>query len=148
MTVMIPWPRREAGRHSRPALIQALRTENAKLKAFESAANDFFLRLLADRDDVYAAWQNAMRQCAEAETAAVCMEETARQLKLENVELLARLANVDAVTVPPAERDTSAPEDQATEPIPVRALWDALGAGPVQAVLPPSHEDPGTGRIL
>jgi hypothetical protein len=44
---------------------------------------------------------------------------------------LAADANAHRITVPPAFRDTSAVEDQATSPIPVRTLWDALGVQPV-----------------
>ncbi|MGW2048650.1 hypothetical protein ACWCPF_26215 [Streptomyces sp. NPDC001858] len=49
---------------------------------------------------------------------------------------LAADANATRVTVPPMIRDTSALEDQATGPIPVQALWDALGA---QAVADPGR---------
>ena len=44
---------------------------------------------------------------------------------------LAAEANANRVDVPPMVRDTSAPEDQATAPIDVRPLWEALGVGPV-----------------
>lgn len=45
----------------------------------------------------------------------------------ELAELRAYKANAEAVTVPPMERDTRAVEDQATGPIDVRPLWEALG---------------------
>ncbi|MFE3678794.1 hypothetical protein [Streptomyces griseus] len=44
---------------------------------------------------------------------------------------LAADANANAITVPPAERDTSAVEDQATAPIDVRDLQARFTAGPV-----------------
>ncbi|WP_329217453.1 hypothetical protein [Streptomyces microflavus] len=44
---------------------------------------------------------------------------------------LAAEANANAVTVPAAERDTTAFEDQATAPIDVRDLRDRFTAGPV-----------------
>ncbi|WP_411095928.1 hypothetical protein [Streptomyces sp. 020-2-3H-GM] len=44
---------------------------------------------------------------------------------------LAAEANANAITVPPAERDTTAIEDQATAPIKVTTLWAAHGIGPV-----------------
>jgi hypothetical protein len=40
---------------------------------------------------------------------------------------LAAEANAHRITVPPMVRDTSAVEDQATQPIPVHTQWDALG---------------------
>ncbi|MFJ7525200.1 hypothetical protein ACIQ1S_09755 [Streptomyces griseus] len=46
---------------------------------------------------------------------------------------LAADANAHAVTVPPAERDTTAFEDQATAPIKVTTLREAFGIGPVVA---------------
>lgn len=56
--------------------------------------------------------------------------------------LLAAEANANAVTVPAAERDTTAFEDQTTEPIKVTTLWAALGIGPVittQGSADPAH---------
>ncbi|WP_030169109.1 hypothetical protein [Streptomyces sp. NRRL S-813] len=44
---------------------------------------------------------------------------------------LAAEANANAISVPPMVRDTSAIEDQATAPIDVLPLWQALGIGPV-----------------
>ncbi|MFJ6239828.1 hypothetical protein ACIQH0_37880 [Streptomyces griseus] len=46
---------------------------------------------------------------------------------------LAAEANANAITVPPAERDTTAVEDQATAPIKVTTLREAFGIGPVVA---------------
>lgn len=52
----------------------------------------------------------------------------------ELAELRAYKANVEAVTVPPMERDTRNGADQATGPIDVRPLWEAHGMGPVVQV--------------
>lgn len=52
----------------------------------------------------------------------------------ELAELRAYKANVEAVTVPPMERDTRNGADQATGPIDVRPLWEAHGMGPIVQV--------------
>jgi hypothetical protein len=44
---------------------------------------------------------------------------------------LAAEANDQAITVPPMVRPIDGPEDEATAPIDVRPLWDALGIRPV-----------------
>jgi len=59
---------------------------------------------------------------------------------------LAAEANENAVTVPPMVRDTSAVEDQATGPIYVQTLWDALGVGPTAAVTDPGRVPPSWAR--
>ncbi|MFI5739110.1 hypothetical protein ACIA9I_12145 [Streptomyces anulatus] len=82
---------------------------------------------------------------AEAEQVVVCLaadldERTeerdqalteASQLRAQLAPYLAADANANAVTVPPAERDTSRFEDQATAPIDVRDLRARFAAGPV-----------------
>ncbi|WP_372344639.1 hypothetical protein [Streptomyces sp. KL116D] len=64
--------------------------------------------------------------------------------------LRAELANRDAVTVPPMERDTTAIEDQATAPIDVTTLREAAAAGRLGPVVQVSHSgasaDPGLPR--
>ena len=52
---------------------------------------------------------------------------------------LAAEANANRVTVPPMVRDTSAIEDQATGPIYVQPLRDAVNAGPIGPVMDPGH---------
>ena len=71
------------------------------------------------------------------------------QLADKNEELLQQLApylaadaNRNAVTVPPSVRDTTAGEDQATTPIDVRPLWEAIGIGPIVRVDNPQATDP------
>ncbi|MDQ0694294.1 hypothetical protein [Streptomyces sp. W4I9-2] len=82
---------------------------------------------------------------AKAEQVVVCLAADLDDLAAENIGLLDRNealqkqlapflaaeANRNAVTVPPAERDTSRFEDQATAPIDVRDLRDRFAAGPV-----------------
>lgn len=71
--------------------------------------------------------------------------EHAGRLILRVRELEADIANRDAVTVPPAVRDTEAVEDQATAPIDVREarkVWAVLM--PVKAI-PPARHAPGCG---
>jgi seryl-tRNA synthetase len=67
-------------------------------------------------------------------------------LTLERDELLAQLAaaraveaNAHRVTVPPMVRDTTAIEDQATEPIPVLPLPEAAAAGLLGPVTDPGR---------
>lgn len=62
------------------------------------------------------------------------------RLRAQLAPYLAAKANAEAITVPMAVRDTSAFEDQATDPIDVRPLWDALNiAGPVVDATSPGH---------
>lgn len=58
------------------------------------------------------------------------------QLRAQLAPYLAARANDEAITVPPMVRDTTAVEDQATGPIYVQPLWEALGVGPVSATDP------------
>ncbi|EGE40849.1 hypothetical protein GTY83_07315 [Streptomyces sp. SID4928] len=57
----------------------------------------------------------------------------ASRLRAQLAPYLAADANTNAITVPPSERDTTAFEDQATEPIKVTTLREAFGIGPVVA---------------
>ncbi|MEV5619461.1 hypothetical protein [Streptomyces bacillaris] len=84
--------------------------------------------LAADLDE-----RTGERDQARAEVAA---------LRARLAPFLAAEANANAVTVPSAMRDTTAFEDQATEPIKVTTLWAALGIGPVittQGSADPAH---------
>ncbi|MFE7535262.1 hypothetical protein ACFU67_13430 [Streptomyces rhizosphaericola] len=69
--------------------------------------------LAADLDE-----RTGERDQARAEVAA---------LRARLAPFLAAEANANAVTVPSTMRDTTAFEDQATEPINVRPLWEAIG---------------------
>ncbi|MGH3585032.1 MAG: hypothetical protein ACRDQ0_01810 [Pseudonocardia sp.] len=75
---------------------------------------------------------------AEAEQVVVCLDADLTEARAELAttrELLAPYlaaeAMAGAVTVPGMERDTTAMEDQATEPINVLPLWEAHGISPV-----------------
>lgn len=103
-----------------------LRDDVRSLLTFKMAADDYFALLSQDRDDVYACWQDEQALRQEAEEAAARMQSERDEWRDEALTLrtrfgaeLAAEANADAVTVPPMVRDTSAFEDQATEPIPV-----------------------------
>jgi regulator of replication initiation timing len=76
----------------------------------------------------------------------VANQATIDDLTAERGELLAQLAAVRAaeanahrVTVPPMVRDTTAIEDQATEPIPVLPLREAAAAGLLGPVTDPGR---------
>lgn len=87
---------------------------------------------------------------AEAELVVVCQQADIDDLTAERDALaeevtslktkfgaeLAAEANANAITVPLAIRDTSAPEDQATAPIDVRPLWEARDAGLLDGTQP------------
>ncbi|WP_109000831.1 hypothetical protein [Streptomyces rishiriensis] len=80
-------------------------------------AEELVVKLQADVDDL-----TAERDCLDEEVAA---------LKARFAAQLAAEANAHRIAVPCGYRDTSALEDQATRPIDVKTLWDALGIQPV-----------------
>jgi hypothetical protein len=105
-----------------------LRAENRILLAREVAAADFFTLLMRDRDEVYACWQKA---ADDRDTAEHLAGEYAQQLAAQEAELRALRAfkaNVCAVDQPAGQRDID-PDDQPTQPVDVRPLWQALGQG-------------------
>lgn len=91
----------------------------ADVRAKRDEAELELIRVAAERDD-----RSGERDQARAEATA---------LRAQLAPYLAAEANAHAITVPPAERDTSAFEDQATEPIKVTTLREAFGIGPVVA---------------
>ena len=108
--------------------VAELRDENRRL-----------LTIVAGSDDVVALLR---QQAGEAEELVVQLQADVYdltgerdRLAAENVRLRAELANRDAVTVPPMERDTTAAEDQATAPIDVRSLREAADAGLLSPVI-------------
>ncbi|MFF6966212.1 hypothetical protein ACFY9G_22955 [Streptomyces anthocyanicus] len=112
-----------------------LRDDVRSLLTFKMAADDYFALLTQDRDDVYACWREEQALRQEAEEAAARMQSERDEWRDEALALRARFgpelaaeANAEAVTVPPAIRDTSAFEDQATEPIKVLTLQQAFGS--------------------
>ncbi|MEV8403568.1 hypothetical protein [Streptomyces niveus] len=140
MSITIPWQRGK-GAHRACDRIAELRDENVRLMNRQAAADDYFAVLMQDRADMYTAWQYAEQRAlladdiATARLVAAC-EATARaeQAEQDAADMLAELhelraykAQATAITVPPMERDTSDGADQATAPIDVRPLWDALG---------------------
>lgn len=86
-------------------------------------AEEIVVKLQADVDDL-----TAERDALAEELAAV---------KARFAAQVAADANANRITVPPMIRDTSAVEDQATGPIDVQTLWDALGG--VRAVTDPGR---------
>lgn len=108
--------------------VDRLREDNVKLLERQAAADDFFEtqdKLITELEADVRKWKSR------AETA----EQAVEQLDADNARLRTELAphwaaeaNENAIDVPPAERDTSAIEDQATAPagIDVRPLWEAL----------------------
>jgi hypothetical protein len=101
---------------------QAVQIGDAEIRndwtsACQAQAEELVVKLQADVDDL-----TAERDQLAEELAA---------LRLRFAPQLAAEANATRITVPPMIRDTSALEDQATGPIDVRPLWDALGIRPV-----------------
>ncbi|WP_329390076.1 hypothetical protein [Streptomyces sp. NBC_01716] len=139
MSLTIPWQRGH-GHHRALDRIAELRDENIRLLNRQAAADDYFAVLMTDRADMYTAWQHAehranlaadvadVRLVAEckAVTRAEEAEQQAAGMLAELLELRAYKAETTAITVPPMVRDTSNGADQATEPIDVRPLWNAL----------------------
>ncbi|WP_330173053.1 hypothetical protein OG875_05240 [Streptomyces sp. NBC_01498] len=139
MSLTIPW-QRGTGTHRADDRIAELRDENVRLLDRQAAADDYFAVLLADRADMYAAWRDAVHRAdladdiATARLVAACeataraqeAEQQAADMRAELLELRAYKAQNTAITVPSMVRDTSNGADQATAPIDVRPLWDAL----------------------
>ncbi|MEU4154737.1 hypothetical protein [Streptomyces antimycoticus] len=97
--------------------IATLRGDLADAHAKQAEAEELVVKQLADIDDLTAERDGL------AEELAALKKKFAPQLAAE--------ANDNAVTVPPMQRDTSAIEDQATQPIPVLTLQQAFGLRPV-----------------
>ncbi|WP_405479982.1 hypothetical protein [Streptomyces anulatus] len=131
---------RSKPKHRAADAVAQLRDENRRL----------LTQLFGDRDHIAIQEQqlaDVRAKQAEAEQVVVCLaadlderteqrDQALADLAAARAQLapyLAADANANAVTVPPAERDTSRFEDQATEPIKVTTLREALGIGPVLA---------------
>lgn len=109
-----------------------LRQELAETKAKQGAAEELVIQQQADLEDL-AADRDGWRDEALA-------------LRARFGAQIAAEDNANRVTVPPMVRDTSAVEDQATGPIYVQTLWDALGVGPTAAVTDPGRVPPAWAR--
>lgn len=145
MSITTPWTRGK-GAHRAYDRIAQLRDENVRLMNRQAAADDYFAVLMNDRADMYAAWQHAEHRAnladdiAESRLVAACKateraeqaDQQAADMLAELLELRAYRAEAEAVTVPPMVRDTSNGADQATTPIDVRPLWNALNTDPGQ----------------
>ncbi|MFD3741104.1 hypothetical protein [Streptomyces sp. NPDC058629] len=97
--------------------IATLQHQLADVRAKRAEAEQVVTCLAADLDDRTAERDQALTE--------------ASRLRAELAPYKAAEANANAITVPPAERDTSRFEDQATAPIDVRDLRTRLAAGPV-----------------
>jgi hypothetical protein len=137
------------GNGSRRAVdkIAELRDENRKLLTRQMAADDYFALLMQDRDEVHAAWQQEKKARLLLEDINRSLrgevdgwQELADGLRAQLAPFLAAEANANRVDVPPMVRPIDGPEDQATGPIYVKPLWEALDvhyAGPGAAS--PTH---------
>jgi len=126
--------------------VERLRAEVARVRGFLDGAHALIAGLQMREAE-------ALAKQGEAEEIVVQQLANIQDLQAERDELLAEVlrfrarfgaqlaaeANANRITVPPMVRDASAIEDQATGPIPVKALWDALGVGPTTAVTDPGH---------
>ncbi|MFE9850254.1 hypothetical protein ACFYPN_15790 [Streptomyces sp. NPDC005576] len=111
--------------------ITALDARLAEARTHRAEAEQVVLCLGTELDD-----RTAERDQALAEVA---------YLHTQLAPYLAADANAGAITVPDAVRDTTAGEDQATTPIDVRPLWEALGIGRrVRVADAPVADDPRT----
>ena len=108
--------------------VEQLRDENRRLLTITHRAGDEIALLKRDLTE-------ARTLQADAELAAVQLQADNADLTHEVRALRAELANRDAVTVPPMERDTSNGADQATAPIDVRSLREAADAGLLSPVI-------------
>ncbi|MFD8200602.1 hypothetical protein [Streptomyces sp. NPDC059701] len=142
-----PIPRLKGhGRRRAVDKVAELREENRRLFTRLMGADDAFALLHQQLADT------AARQ-AEAEEIIVQQLANLDDLHAENEQLrdelaalkvrfgpeLAAEANANAIAVPPMVRDTSAIEDQATQPIPVVTLAEAAAAGRLGPVTDPGH---------
>jgi hypothetical protein len=113
--------------------------------AWRAAADDYFERLRADRQDTYAAWEYAEQRRQDAETVAACAlsdnERLAGELAWWRDKFGPQLAdeiNANRVDVPPMQR-IGADLDTAPTGIDVRTLREAAAAGLLDAVTDPGH---------
>jgi len=145
LTDLIPALR---GTGSRRAVdkVAELRDENRRLLTIVAGSDDAFMILRQELDET-AAKQGAAEELVIQQQADIEDLTADRDVwRDEGLALRARFGpqiatedNANRVTVPPMVRDTSAIEDQATGPIYVQTLWDALGTGPTAAITDPGR---------
>lgn len=104
--------------HRTEEQLAACQADNARLKQWQTDANDYFSRLIIDRHDVFQAWEEAVMRATEAEIVAACTQMDCQRLAEENGKLTERLAAHDADTL---VTDT-------------RALHDRFSVGTVRAL--------------
>lgn len=124
--------------------LAAVREDNAKLLDRQAAADDFFAILMRDVVTTNAALGLEQQLRAEAEQVAEEMRVNRDEWRDRALQLQARFGaqiaaedNANRIDVPPMIRPIDGPEDMATGPIDVRALWDARDAGLLGPVLNP-----------
>lgn len=138
MTMTLPGLRRETRRHRAVDRAAELQAENLRLR-------DALTQLRIERREALNVVDDLRIDLARAERVAVCaldelqdrsvhdgrLAEENEHLQLRLARLLAAEANAAAVSVPPAIRDTTAIEDQATTPVDVREVRQRFASGPV-----------------
>jgi len=153
LTDLLPaLPRAKERKHRQADTIRRLRREKRELLDRQRAASDYFARLLADRADVYAAWEDERRKRENAEQAAAAMQSERDELLEECAEwrveaqtlskrlapFIAAEANANRVDVPPMQR-IGADQDTAPAGIDVWTLRQAADAGLLGPVTNPGH---------
>lgn len=148
MTLTLPW--RSAGKHTVEARLRRtqrhlaeVQADNAWLLAVKAAADDYFARLVADRDDVYDAYQQMANRVIDSELVASHAQsdlETANadreRLATEVTALQAQIANLTAIR--PLGHHAFDPEATLPTGIAVKPPWEAYQQyGPVIPV--PAH---------
>ncbi|HEY9370421.1 hypothetical protein [Streptomyces sp.] len=115
--------------------VEQLRDENRRLLTITHRAGDHVALLERDLTEARAHQAAAEELVVQLQADVDDRTKERDQLAAENTRLRAELANRDAVTVPPMERDTSNGADQATAPIDVRSLREAAAAGLLSPVI-------------
>lgn len=121
------------GNHRIHDELDRLKEKVRKLLAWQEQADDYFNRIIADRADVYAAWEDERDGRIVAESAATQLRIERDEWMAEAERLAAELApykaaeaNAAAVDVPPMKRIGC---DDDTTSVDVTALWEAAEAG-------------------
>jgi hypothetical protein len=132
----MPALRRETRKHRVHDEVDHLR---AKIRGLENVVDQLQQDRRADADviDVQRTRANdaervavcALRELEDRTVSHARLAEQVEALQLRLAPYLAAEANANAITVPPAVRDTTALEDQATAPIDVRELRERFTAG-------------------